>query len=140
MHSIIIRNNKHGKKAKVANHVVSMIAWVHGFPDLVKSFISFVILCQISRRIVQKTLIFFCRRLYQSFSSVCCIFPDYLDQLKKKNGKFSAIGYTLQLVEVIWKTAANPGEFFTQFYAEKYEGFFALRLSITKVMNEFSYP
>ena len=32
----------------------------------------------------------------------------------------------LQLVEVIWKTAANPGETFTQSCANKYDGFFAL--------------
>ena len=44
----------------------------------------------------------------------------------RKNGKFSAIGYTLELFEVIWKTAANPGKTFTQTCAEKYEGFFAL--------------
>ena len=43
----------------------------------------------------------------------------------RKNGKISAIGYTLQLFEVIWKTAANPGETFTQSSAEKYEGYFA---------------
>ena len=55
--------------------------WVHGFPEPVKSF-----------------------------SWVCCSFPDYLEQLKKKNVKISAIGFTLQLFKVIWKTAANPGE------------------------------
>ena len=63
----------------------------------------------------------------------------------KKNEKFSAIGYTLQLVEVIWKTAANIRETFTQFCAEKYGFFFfrtlphEIRLSITKVMNDFPY-
>ena len=45
---------------------------------------------------------------------------------RRKNGKLSAIGYTLQLVKIIWKTAANPGKSFTQFCAEKYEGVFAL--------------
>ena len=34
--------------------------------------------------------------------------------------------FFLQLVEVIWNTAANPGETFTPSCAEKYEGFFAL--------------
>ena len=71
-------------------------------------------------------LILFFTRLCQSFSSVCCSFPDYLDQLKKKTGKFSAIGYTFQLDEVICKTAAKQGETFTQFCAEKYEEVFAL--------------
>ena len=34
--------------------------------------------------------------------------------------------FFLQLVEVIWETAANPGDTFTQSCAEKYECFFAL--------------
>ena len=34
--------------------------------------------------------------------------------------------FFLQLVEVIWKTAANPGETYTQSCAENYEGGFAL--------------
>ena len=34
--------------------------------------------------------------------------------------------FFLQLVELIWKTAANPGETLTQSCVEKYEGFFAL--------------
>ena len=32
----------------------------------------------------------------------------------------------LQLIEAIWKTAANPGETFTQSFAEKYDGVSAL--------------
>ena len=32
--------------------------------------------------------------------------------------------FFLQLVEVIWETAANPGETLTQSCAEKYEGVF----------------
>ena len=32
--------------------------------------------------------------------------------------------FVLQLFEVIWKTAANPGETFTQSCADKYDGFF----------------
>ena len=51
----------------------------------------------------------------------CGLIPT--SQIIKKNGKFSAIGYTLQLVEIIWKTAANPGETFTV-CAEKYFFFF----------------
>ena len=100
---------------------------VHKFPEPVKLFRSFVIL--LSRiscgKEQKKALIFFCTRLCQSFSWVCCSFPDYLEQLKKKK-KFSAIGYTLQLFKEIWKTAANTGETFTQSYADKYEGCFAL--------------
>ena len=38
---------------------------------------------------------------------------------EKKNRKFSAIGYTLQLFKVIGKTAANPGETFTQSTVQK---------------------
>ena len=34
------------------------------------------------------------------------------------------IGYTPQLFEVIWKTAANRGETFKQSCAEKYEDVF----------------
>ena len=44
----------------------------------------------------------------------------------RRSEKLSAIGYTLQLFEVIWKTAANPGESFTQSCVKKYEGVFAL--------------
>ena len=58
--------------------------WVHGFPEPVKSFITFVVLSQISCGKVQTTLMFFCTRLGQSFSSVCFSFLDYHDQLKKK--------------------------------------------------------
>ena len=32
----------------------------------------------------------------------------------------------LQLIEAIWKTAANQGKMFTQSYAEKYDGVSAL--------------
>ena len=42
--------------------------WVHRFPELVILFITFEILSQILCSKVQKTLIFFCTRLYQSFS------------------------------------------------------------------------
>ena len=122
--------------------------WVHRFPEAVKSLITFVILSQIScGKVQKKPPHIFCTRLCQSFSSICCSFPDYLDQLKK-NRKFSTIGYTLQLVKVIWKTAANPGETFTQFCAEKYEAggggggctsSHEIRHSITKVMNNFPY-
>ena len=35
--------------------------------------------------------------------------------------------FFLQLVKVIWKTAANPGETFTQSCAEKYEVFCTLQ-------------
>ena len=62
-----------------------------------------------------------CVKVSPQFAVVSKITPT-----NKKNGKSSVIGYTLQLVEVIWKTAANPGETFTQFCAEKYEGFLAL--------------
>ena len=31
--------------------------------------------------------------------------------------------FLLQLVEVIWTTAGSPGKTFTQYCAEKYEGF-----------------
>ena len=58
--------------------------WVHKFPEPAKSFITLVILSQISCGKVQKPLIFFCTKLCQSSPSVCCSFPDYLDQLKKK--------------------------------------------------------
>ena len=54
--------------------------WVHGFPEPVKSFITFLILSQILCGKVQKNPHIF----LQSFSLVCCTFPDYLDQLKKK--------------------------------------------------------
>ena len=92
---------------------------VHVFPEPVKSFITYVILSQISCGKVQPPpLIFFCTRLCQSFSSISCSFPDYLDQLKK-NRKFSAIGYTLKLVEVFMKTAANPEGTFTHFWCRK---------------------
>ena len=45
---------------------------------------------------------------------------------EEKNGKFSAIRFTLHLFEVIWKTAADQGETFTQSCAETYEGFLHL--------------
>ena len=57
---------------------------VHGFSGPVKSFITFVILSQISCSKVQKTLIFFCTRLCQSFFWLCSSFQDYLQQPKKK--------------------------------------------------------
>ena len=58
--------------------------WVHGFPEPVKSLITFEILNQMSCGKVQTPPppppppppIFFCTRLCQSFSSVCCSFPD----------------------------------------------------------------
>ena len=102
----------------VANHVVSMI----GFTDFLNQFIAFVILVKF-HAVKLKTLMLFFTRLCQSFSLICCSFPDILEQLKK-NAKFSAIGYTLQLVEEIWETAVNTGETFTQSCAKKYEGFF----------------
>ena len=42
------------------------------------------------------------------------------------NGKLAAIGFTLQLFELILKTAANPGETYTQSCAKRYEGGFEL--------------
>ena len=49
----------------------------------------------------------------------------------------------LQVFEAIWKTAANPGETFTQSCAEKYKFLCILPheilLSIAKVMNAFPY-
>ena len=54
--------------------------WVHGFPEPVKSVITFVIEVQPHPPIYFSV----CSRLCQSFSSVCCSFPDYLDQLKIK--------------------------------------------------------
>ena len=45
------------------------------------------------------------------------------------------IGYTL-MVEVIWKTAANPGETFTQFCAEKYKGFESYERFSLPVMSD----
>ena len=101
--------------------------WGSGFPEPVKSFITFVMLSQISfGKVRKKPLIFYCTRMCQSFSWVCCSFHDYLEQLKK-NGKLSAIGFTLQLFEVIWKSAANQGETFAQSCAENMRVFvFAL--------------
>ena len=104
---------------------------VHGFPEPVKSFITFVILSQILCGKVQKKPH---KRLRQSLHKTASKLSFGLLQFprlprpteEKKNGKFSAIGYTLQLVKVIWKTAVNPGQTFTQFCEEKYEDFFAL--------------
>ena len=98
--------------------------WVHGFPEPVKSFITIVILSQISCGKVHKPPRIFLHKNVSKLTWVCCSFPDYLEQLKKKTEN-SAIGYTLQLFKIIWKTAANPGETYTQSCAEKYEGFFA---------------
>ena len=53
---------------------------VHGFPEPIKSFITFVILSKNSCGKGKN----FCTRLCQSFSWVCCSFPDYLEQLTKK--------------------------------------------------------
>ena len=54
------------------------------------------------------------------------------------------IGYTLQLFKVIWKTAANPGETFTQSSTEKCEGFLHFTaLNLTKyneIYERFSLP
>ena len=61
--------------------------WVHGFPETVKSFITFVILCQILCGKVIKSPNNFLHKT--SFSSVCCSFPDYLGQLKKKTTESS---------------------------------------------------
>ena len=67
-------------KYKVANHVVSMMG-VHGFPELVKSFITFEILSQISCGKVQNPHIFL-HKTVSMFSWFCCYFQD-LDQLIK---------------------------------------------------------
>ena len=72
------------KGVRTCVHKVAKHDWVHGFPEPVKSFITFEILGQISCGKVQTKLIFFCIRPSQSFSLVCCCFPDYLEQLKKK--------------------------------------------------------
>ena len=118
--------------------------WDQGYTEPAKSFITFIILDQISCRKVQKPPHIFCTRLSQKFSWVCCSFQDYLKQLRKKNGKFSAIGFTLQLFKVIWKLAMNPEETITLSCAEKYEGVCTLPheiwLRITKVMYDFSLP
>ena len=47
---------------------------------------------------MQKTHIFFCTRLCQSFSWVCCSFPDYLEQLKKKRNNLRDWVHT----SVVW--------------------------------------
>ena len=99
--------------------------WVHGFPETVKSVITFVTLSKISCGKVQKNPSYIsaqdCVKVSPLFAVVSQITST---NRRKKKGKLSAIGYTLQLVEVIWKTAANPGETYTHFCAEKYEVFF----------------
>ena len=57
---------------------------VHGFPEPVKSFITFVILSQIKCGKVQKPPHIFLHKTVQSFSWLCCSFQDYLEQMKKK--------------------------------------------------------
>ena len=117
--------------------------WVHGFPELVKSLITFVILNQISYGKVKKPSYFSaqdCVKVSLRFAVV----SQLTSTNRRKNGKFSAIGYTLQLVEVIWKTAANPREAYTVF-VQKNMSFFCILpngiwVSITRVMNDFRYP
>ena len=95
---------------------------IHEFPEPLKSLITFVILSQMSYGKVQKALIFFCTRLCESFSWVCCSFQDYPKQLKKKTENSTRLGSHFSCLEVIWKTASKPKETFTQSCAEKYEG------------------
>ena len=82
---------------------------VQGFPQPVKSSITFIILSQISCSKVQPPPP-----------------PRLPPSTEDKTEKLSALGYIFQLVAVIRETAANPGETFTQIFAEKYEGVFAL--------------
>ena len=117
--------------------------WVHGFPEPVKSFITFVIPSQISYGKVQKkTLIFFCTRHCQSFSWVCCSFPDYLDQQMKKrkihrNWVHTSVGRSNL------ENCSKPRRNFYSFVQKNMRGVCTLpheiRLSITKVMNDFPY-
>ena len=74
--------------------------WVHGFPQPLKSFITFVILSQISCDKVQPPHIFLHKNV-SKFLLGLLKFPRLPRPTEEKNGKFSAIGYTLQLVEVI---------------------------------------
>ena len=116
---------------------------VHVFPEPVKSFITFVILSQISCGKVQPPLIFFCTRLCQSFSSISCSFPDYLDQLKKKRKILRDWVHT-SVGRSIHENCSKPRRNFYTFLVQKNVSFFCtlqheIRLSITKVMNDFPY-
>ena len=117
---------------------------VHGFPEPVKLFINFIILSQISCGKVQKNpSYFFCTRLCQSFSWVCCSFQDYLKQLLKKRKILHDWVHT----SVVWGNLENCSVHRRNFYTgmcRKIWGFFCtlpheIRLSITKVMNDFPY-
>ena len=99
--------------------------WVHRFPEPVKSFITFVIPSQISCSKVQKKIIIFCTRLCQSFSLVCCSFPDYLDQLREKRKILRHWAHT-SVGQSNLENCSEPRRNFTQFCAEKYEVFFTL--------------
>ena len=120
--------------------------WVHGFPEPVKSFITFLILSQISRGKVQKPLIFFCTKLCHSFSSVCCSFPDNLDQLKNKLKILSDWVHT-SVGRSYLKNCSEPRRNFYTVLCKKYEGFFCtlpheIRLStrgIWKVLSMVLY-
>ena len=90
---------------------------VHGFPEPVNSFITFVIPSQIPCGKVKTPS-------YFSAQDCVKVSPGFV--VVFKNGKFSAIGFTLQLFEVICETAANPGETFTQPCAVNMSVLFAL--------------
>ena len=100
--------------------------WVHGFPEPVKSFITFIILSQIScRKVQKKTILFFCSRLCQSFSLVCCSFPDYHEQLMKNRKILRDWVHTL-VVRGNLENCSKPSRIFTRSCAEKYEFFCTL--------------
>ena len=75
--------------------------WIHGFPEPVKSFVTFVILSQISCGKVQKPPHIFSAQDCVNVSSLFAVVSQITLTNWRQNGKFSAIGFTLQLVEVI---------------------------------------
>ena len=69
--------------------------WVHGFPQPVKLFITFVILSQILCGKVQKKPYIFLHKTVSKFFLGLLYFPGLPRTTEEKKRKISAIGYIL---------------------------------------------
>ena len=116
--------------------------WVNGFPEPVKSFITFVILSQISCGKVQNPPHIFLHKTVSKFSSIYCCFQDYLDKLKKKRKILRDWVHT-SVGRSIRENCSEPRTILQIFVQKNMRVFFSLsheiRLSITKVMNDYPY-
>ena len=82
--------------------------WVHGCPEPVKSFLTFVILSQISCSKVQNKPSYFSAQVcVKVFPWVCCSFPDYVEQLKKERKNLRDRVHT-SVVRINLKNCSKP--------------------------------